>query len=247
MPADFSVHGASTDWLINITLVFVTILFVIMVGWMLIACVRFTRKHPARPSTGDSTNATTAKLGVAALIFLGVDGNLFVNSTLDLERTIWNFGKALSHPDAVRIEVNARQWAWDVRYAGPDGAFNSKDDIVTTNDMRVPVGVPVVMQLGASDVLHSLYIPNMRVKQDVIPGNITWAWFQAKGLGEFEIGCAQHCGNQHYQMRGKLTVLTREDFAAWATTASQNSAAAFNPEDGEAHWGWPWQEPPHGR
>ena len=69
------------------------------------------------------------------------------------------------------------------RYAGPDGKFNTRDDIVTTNDMRVPVGVPVLLQLAASDVLHSFSLPNFRIKQDAVPGMINRLWFQAKETG----------------------------------------------------------------
>src|SRR5581483_7940233 len=101
----------------------------------------------------------------------------------------------------VRIEVNAHQWAWDVRYTGPDGKFNTADDVTSLNEITVPVDAPVILELASTDVVHSLYIPNLRIKQDVVPGTLTKAWFQATETGQFEIGCAQHCGTHHYKMR----------------------------------------------
>ena len=89
----------------------------------------------------------------------------------DINKVFWNFDEVEQRPDAVRIEVNAHQWAWDARYAGPDGKFNTKDDIVTLNDIRVPVDTPVLLQLASTDVIHSFYLPNFRVKQDAVPGH----------------------------------------------------------------------------
>lgn len=242
MPRDVSKHGALIDSLINTTLVLVTILFVIMVVWMAIAWVRHGRGHPAEYTDGTSKGWTTAKIGIAAAIFFGVDGNLFVNSTMDLHNTIWNFKAADAAPGAVRIEINAHQWAWDARYAGPDGKFATADDIVSLNDIRVPVNTPIVMQIGAVDVLHSLYIPNLRIKQDAVPGTINWAWFEASEPGDFEIGCAQHCGTSHYKMRGAIKVLSRSDYDKWSKEASANAVRAYNPDDETAQWGWAWKE-----
>jgi cytochrome c oxidase subunit 2 len=127
------------------------------------------------------------------------------------------------------------------RYAGPDGQFGTADDIVTTNDIRVPVGQPVLIQLASTDVIHSLYLPNLRVKRDAVPGMVNGLWFQAEQVGEFEIACAQHCGPNHYKMRGVLTVLSREGYQQWLRTSSAVAARGFDPEDREAQWGWPWR------
>lgn len=243
MPHDASLHGWKTDRLINMTLVFVTILFAIMVVWLLSACfLHSEKKHRAEHTDGTSRRWTAAKLLVSAVIFLGVDGNLFVNSTMDLSQTIWNFKGALAHPRAVRIELNARMWAWQARYAGPDAQFNTRDDVVVLNDLKVPVDAPVVFQIASTDVLHSLYIPNLRVKQDAVPGTVNWAWFQAKETGEFEIGCAQHCGMGHYKMRGTITVLPADEYDRWVKEASAAAERAYDPDNEAAHWGWAWKD-----
>src|SRR5262249_45744572 len=156
---------------------------------------------------------------------------LWIKSTKDLNGIFWNFQGKESEGKALRIEVNAHQWAWAARYAGPDGLFNTADDIVTLNDIRVPVGTPILVQLASTDVIHSFYLPNFRIKQDAMPGMINRLWFEAKETGQFDIACAQHCGVNHYKMKGRLTVLSPEDYAAWAASASQNSSLAYDAKD----------------
>ncbi|MEK6608334.1 MAG: cytochrome C oxidase subunit II [Myxococcota bacterium] len=241
LPHDASVNGHLIDWLINSTSVFVGLLFAIMVIWMLWACIKHGADHPAEYDHGDGKHHITVALSISAAIFFVVDGNLFYNAMVDVRGQFWNFDKPESHPQAVRIEVNAHQWAWDARYAGPDGRFNTADDIVTLNDLRVPVGTPVLVQLASTDVIHSLYLPNFRIKQDAMPGMINRMWFQAKETGEFDIACAQHCGVAHYKMKGQLTVLPRSDYDAWVGRASAISSVAFDAKDDKAHWGWAWK------
>jgi cytochrome c oxidase subunit 2 len=94
--------------------------------------------------------------------------------------------------------------------------------------------------MKAKDVVHSFYLPNFRVKQDVLPGVETRLWFQAKIAGAYEIGCAQHCGASHYRMRGILTAEPADAFDAWMRAAAADAARSYDPADVEAHWGWPW-------
>src|SRR5581483_9476179 len=98
----------------------------------------------------------------------------------------------------------------------------------------------VLLELTSADVIHDFYLPNFRLKQDVIPGRVTRLTFTAKEIGEFEIACSQFCGVNHYKMRGLLRVLSLDDYRRWASLASANARAAFDPQDAPAHWGWPW-------
>jgi cytochrome c oxidase subunit 2 len=246
MPHDASVDGHRIDWLINVTSVFVVILFIIMCVWMLYASLKHNQTHTAEYDHGNSRHAVTVALGISAVIFFVVDGNLFVNATIDLSKAFWNFPEVEARGDVLRIEVNAHQWAWDARYAGPDGIFSSRDkpssdDVVTLNDIRVPVGTPVLIQLASTDVIHSFFLPNFRVKQDAMPGMVNRLTFEAKETGEFDIGCAQHCGTNHYKMKARLTVLSKEDFARWVKEQSELSARAFEPK-ADTNWGWAWKE-----
>lgn len=241
LPRDVSQEGHRIDGLIRITGLFVAILFVIMCVWMVMAVIKHNKNHEAEYDHGDARHQVRFAAGLSALIFFVVDGNLWVNSTLDVNSTFWNFEKAESTPGAVRIEINAHQWAWDARYAGRDGKFNTADDIVTLNDIRVPVGAPVILELASTDVIHSFWLPNLRLKQDAMPGMVNKMWFIAKDQGQVDIACTQHCGTNHYKMKGTLTILSPEDYAKWAAEASANGARAYNPDDKEAHWGWDWR------
>jgi len=259
LPRDVSVDGHRIDWLLKITLIFVTILFVIMVAWMLIAVFRHGKDHKAEYDHGDSRHAIMIGMILSAVIFFVVDGNLWVNATKDLSEAFWNFGKAERDPGAVRIEINAHQWAWDARYPGPDQRFNTADDVVTLNDLRIPIGRPVIMQLASVDVIHSFSLPNFRVKMDATPGMTNRFWFRAdpkkvKPGEQFEVGCTQHCGTNHYKMRAVLTVLSDEDYERWVKETSASSQAICTPpgpddakprvcdlSNDERNWGWRWK------
>ncbi len=240
-PFDASVEGHRIDSLMRTTLIFITALFVIMVGWMVVALVRHGRRHRAE-HPGTTRGSKVLAVAMAAVVLLVVDGNLFWHSTRDMHDVFWNFAAAESRPSAVRIEINARQWCWEARYAGPDGQFGTADDVVTLDDVRVPEGAPVVLQLTSRDVIHSFYLPHFRVKIDVVPGVIHQAWFEPRVGGEYEIACAQHCGVSHYKMKGLLTVLPRDAFDQWLARSSQIAAHAYDETDTAAHWGWPWTE-----
>ena len=239
LPRDVSLDGHRIDALLHTTLVATGILFLVMVVWMLIPL--FRRRSEAAYLPGGGKKTAAGVLGLAFGVFAVVDGNLLRHAFVDVDDHFWNFDMAEKTPGAVRVEVNAHQWAWDFRFAGPDGKFNGPDDVVVLNELRVPVGAPVVLQLAAADVVHSLYLPNFRVKQDVVPGTVTRLWFQAQEAGEFEVGCAQHCGPGHYKMRGKVVAMPRADWEAWLAGASEDARRAFQPDDAGARWGWEWR------
>lgn len=117
------------------------------------------------------------------------------------------------------IRVMAEQWLWHFKYAGPDGEFNTDDDIKTDNSAHIPLDQPVRFELTAQDVIHGFYLPDMRVHQDAVPGLTSSVWVQANKLGTYDIRCTQFCGTNHYQMRGDITVSSAGDFKAWLASA----------------------------
>jgi cytochrome c oxidase subunit II len=243
LPHDASVDGFRVDELIHFTLTAITVIFVIVGAALVWSFVRYRRDRPALYTHG-TRRSVALVVGSVAVVLLAVDGYLFVHTLTDMHAFFWNFPRAEAAEGAVRIEVNAHQWSWHVRYAGADGRFATPDDVVTTDDVRVPTGVPVVVQLASTDVIHSMYLPNFRVKQDAVPGMTTRLTFQAKEPGEYEIACAQHCGANHYKMRGILTVLSPDAYRAWLAAAAEDARRGYDPDDAEAHWGWPWRTEP---
>jgi cytochrome c oxidase subunit 2 len=178
---------------------------------------------------------------VALSIFLGVDVVAMRRSAVDLRQHFWRFPDG--DPSALRVEVTAQQWAWTFRYAGADGRFDTADDIVTLNELHVPVATPIYLKLRSKDVVHSFYLPNFRTKIDAVPGNTTRLWFEAREPGVFEIGCAQHCGVSHYKMRAQLFATSAEDFNRWLARAAADSALRRDtgpPAAVPAADGWDW-------
>lgn len=141
-----------------------------------------------------------------------------------ISRRIWSEIKERMPADALQIQVTGEQFAWNIRYPGPDGKFGTADDILTLNQLHFPVGKPVVAELTSKDVIHSFFLPEFRVKQDAVPGMKTKIWFEALRVGNWEIACAELCGLGHFRMKGFVTVDTPEDYEKWL--AEQAAAAA---------------------
>jgi cytochrome c oxidase subunit 2 len=114
------------------------------------------------------------------------------------------------------VSVAAKQFNWDIGYPGADGKLGTEDDLKFDNDIHVPVNKIVRLHLTANDVIHSLFIPNLRFKQDAVPGRTILAWFEATKPGKYELPCAELCGFGHSGMKGWLHVHTAEDYGKWA-------------------------------
>jgi cytochrome c oxidase subunit 2 len=130
------------------------------------------------------------------------------------------YADKLHRPAAPPIaEVTGRQFEWRVRYAGVDQVLGTRDDVFTVNDLHVPKGEDVVIIIKSQDVLHSFFLPNLRVKQDVVPGMKQAVWFRALEEGSFDIVCAELCGWGHYKMKGRITVEDRSVFDQYLARA----------------------------
>jgi cytochrome c oxidase subunit II len=237
--ADISQDGWRADGLFWYT----TALGVIAFTLVVLALVYSAWKYRAGPGvralyTHGTDRKSFAVTGVlAALVFVTIDMNLVRVSQRDIKEATYAWPTA---PDTVRVEVMPQQWAWNFRYAGPDGVFNTADDVVTFNELRVPAGHPVMLNLKAKDVIHSFYLPNFRLKQDANPGAITRSWFKALRTGDYEIACSQMCGWAHYKMKGDLIVLSDADFSRWMKEAEGDARRRYDPADTEQMWGWEW-------
>lgn len=146
-------------------------------------------------------------------------------------------------PGALPVEITAQQFAWNFRYPGPDGKFGrtdpslvsassgnpvgldlndptAKDDVVVPV-LVVPVGHEVELQLRSQDVIHSFYVRELRLKQDLVPGMLIPIHFTANEIGEYEIACAELCGLGHYRMRSCMQVVSQADYDKWLASGGQ--------------------------
>ncbi len=111
---------------------------------------------------------------------------------------------------AIDIKVIAKQWLWQFQY---DNGVNE------IGVLTVPEKVPVRLLMTSEDVIHAFFVPDFRIKSDVVPGTYTTVWFQALGVGEHDIYCTQYCGTSHAKMLAKVKVLSREDWDSWRKAA----------------------------
>jgi cytochrome c oxidase subunit II len=244
LPALASAHGGQIDGLIGWMHVFMLILFVGWGGFFAYALVRFRRsRHPVANYTGVKSHASSySEIGVAV-----VEAILLFGFAIP----IWAARVDRMPPasEALVVQVTGEQFAWNVHYAGPDRVFGrtdiklldlqanplgldrtdpaAKDDVTTLNQLYLPANRPIIVRLRSKDVIHSFGVPELRVKQDAIPGLTIPIWFvptvttaemrARTGNAEFqyEIACAQLCGLGHYRMRGFVTVQTAEEFQKW--------------------------------
>jgi len=247
LPINSASHGLMIDYMIGWTHWLMLILFV---GWgiyLIIAIIKFSSKYnPKADYNGvQSHYSQYAEYGVIifeAFLLIGLSIPLYSQLKTSLP----------NDNEVYHVRVIAQQFAWNIHYPGADGKFGStniqlvdeelnpigldrgsafgSDDIVTLNQMHLPVNKQVMIHLSSKDVIHSFGIPEMRIKQDAIPGMtipffftpiMTSAEFLDKikgtvrdGMG-YEIACAQLCGNSHYRMRGYVTIDTETEYETW--------------------------------
>lgn len=123
--------------------------------------------------------------------------------------------------DELVVEVVGRQYWWEVRYPQPGDA----DTVVTANEIHVPVGRPVSLTLRSEDVIHSLWVPRLHGKTDMIPGRTNVAWLRADEPGEYRGQCAEYCGRQHTWMALYVVAEPEEEFRAWLARQRRPAAA----------------------
>jgi cytochrome c oxidase subunit 2 len=125
----------------------------------------------------------------------------------------------LSQKGGLSIDVTGYQWWWDVRYNDVDAS----NIFTTANEIHIPVGVPVMFNLRANDVIHSFWVPNLAGKKDLIPGKISTIWLQADKPGVYRGQCAEYCGLQHARMALWIVAEPQDQFNAWRQNQTQGS------------------------
>jgi cytochrome c oxidase subunit 2 len=216
--------------------------FVAIVLFMAYCVYRF-RHQPGRQATYEPESkrlelwlTVVTGVGVAAMLTPG----LFV----------WQ--QFITVPeDATDIEIFGQQWQWSFRLPGSDGKLGTSDArlvspdnplgvsredpkaqddvIIEGGELRLPVGKPVKALLRSVDVIHNFYVPEMRAKMDMVPGQVSYIWFTPTRTGTFEILCAELCGLGHSQMRGTLVVQEQKDYQAWLQGQASRTLARLAP------------------
>ena len=232
-PVGASASAAWIDHQFAVTFILMGIVFVAAQGALGLFVWQYRDRGATQPVHYSHGNAKLEIIWtvLTAVLFIGL--NLMGSRVWATER--------FDPPEvgAVPVEATGLQFAWYFRYPGPDGKYGrtkaeledasaggesavgldpsdaaSKDDIVS-GTMYIPVNREVDLALRAQDVIHSLFIPSMRFKQDAVPGLIIHMHFRPIQTGDYEIACAELCGLGHYKMHGMLKVVSQEEFDKW--------------------------------
>jgi cytochrome c oxidase subunit 2 len=214
LPGAASSYAADLDRIFYVILAITGLIFVGVQAALVYFMIRYRGREGRRAFYIEgSTKAEVIWTVIPAVIIVGI---------AVASQTVWSKVKDPSHfpTAALEVSVEARQFAWAITYPGADAELGTDDDYVRYNEMRVPVNRPVVFNLTSVDVVHSFFVPAFRIKQDAVPGLNLRAWFEATEVGEYELACAELCGVAHGLMKGKIVVLSEDEFQSWAAEQS---------------------------
>lgn len=191
-------------WLFLVVSVIVWIAVAVALG---LALWRRNRQAFAERPHGEprKVRVVAAAAGLTVVVLFGL-----VVASVTASRSITTFPDPASRP--IVVEVVGHQWWWDFRYIdeATGGSFR------TSNELRIPVGRPVVVQVTSRDVIHSFWVPNLHGKIDLVPGRTNTIWFSADAPGEYRGQCAEFCGLQHAKMAFLVVAEGNDAFEAWA-------------------------------
>lgn len=199
MPVAASTQAARTDGIFLLLIALSGVIIAIVLCLVITFAIRYRRGSKAPRGEMPKLMSRQFEIGwTAATVFVA----FFV--------FWWTASSQLSEfippANALEIHVVAKQWMWKTQHA--EGARE-------IDALHVPIATPVKLIMTSQDVIHSFFVPAMRMKQDVVPGRYTQTWFTATKLGTFHILCAEFCGTRHSAMAGEVVVMTQEDYGGW--------------------------------
>lgn len=237
-PAGASAQAPALDHEFKIAFLVLGGLFVAAQMALALAVLPSRRRANALYHRGDWRLEACWTLAIAALFFwFNLSGE-----------KLWSRMMMHGSPSgALQVEVTGTQFQWYFRYPGTDGLFGRTDtqkfarpeegnplgidpsdaagqDDVVSAALVLPADRDVELILRAQDVIHSVFIPAMRFKQDAVPGMTIHAHLRPVAIGNYEIACAELCGTGHYRMRALVRVVSQEQFAAWIKTQQEAKA-----------------------
>ena len=208
-PQQASEQAATIDAL-YFFLVAVTGLFALLIAILVVVfAIKFHRKH--EDQVGEAIHGSLALELLWTIIPLGITMVMFA----------WGaqvfFHMTRPPKGAMEIWVVGKQWMWKAQHM--DGARE-------INELHVPIGRPVKLIMGSEDVIHSFFIPDFRVKADVVPGRYNTLWFTASKPGKYHIFCTQYCGTKHSNMIGWVTAMEPSEYQTWLSGGAAGGTMA---------------------
>ena len=231
LPIQGSAHAGEIDQIIVLVHWLMAILFIGWGAFFIYTLIRFRASANPKADYGGVKSHVSRYLEIAIAV---IEAVLLIAFAIPAWANRVN--EFPPEAESTVIHMIGKQFEWHSHYPGLDGRFgrrdislitptnaigldrsdpNGADDIATINQMNLPVNKPVIVYLSSQDVIHSMGIAGMRVKQDAIPGMQIPVWWTPTVTGEFEVNCSQLCGLGHYRMRAAVTVQTEAEFNAW--------------------------------
>ena len=227
-PEAISEHGGRVDSQFMITIIVVGVAFTaaqVGLGWVVF---KFRDNADAQRATYSHGNNRLE------VVWTVVTAIIFISLAVMGQRVWASLNLHSAPPGSLQVEVVAQQFSWNFHYAGKDNVFgrtdpnliddsalnyvglddtdpNAKDDSVVST-LAIPVNRPVELILRSKDVTHSFFVPQLRFKQDLVPGMNIHVHFTATKVGKYELACAELCGMNHYKMKSYMLVLPENEF-----------------------------------
>jgi cytochrome c oxidase subunit II len=202
-----------------------TPIFIIVVVLMLMGIFRRPRGERAHPPLGERfviiAGVIVPAIVLVVMLVVSLDTILALNATSQ-GLTVQRDGNPNSSSDALTIRMTGFRWWWEVDY--PDHGIRD------ANELHIPVGEPVRLELLSADVIHSFWVPELHGKMDMIPGLTNIFWIQADRPGVYRGQCAEFCGVQHALMAFMLVATPREEFDEWIAERQRPTPEPDTPE-----------------
>jgi len=187
--------------------------FVAVMAALLLSIVRGINNRSKQEAELSSDRALASGVGASAGLNV-LTLMLLLVASIVTGRTV---GSTLAGSSAVTVAITGHQWWWEIQY---EDAVPSRR-VVTANELHIPINRPVVLKVTSRDVIHSVWVPNLQGKRDLIPGYTTAIWLQANRTGVFRGQCAEFCGMQHAHMAFDVIAESDRDFEAWLEAMRQ--------------------------
>jgi len=199
MPVQASAQAVPIDWMWNWQVIAISSLFALIVVPIFYSIVVFRRRM------GDTSDAEHIEGNTPLEIAWTVIPLIIVITFAYMGAYSLGESRRITDPEAMIVKVTARQFSWTYEY--PDGFVSS--------ELHLPVWKQVILKMEAVDVIHSFWVPEFRVKQDVVPGRVTEYRITPNLIGSYKVRCAELCGSNHAFMEGPVIVSSQTDYDLW--------------------------------
>ncbi len=241
LPRNVNMFGHEIDFIFYLILWLTGVTAVAVFSVMIYFLVKY-RARPGIPAIHSHGNNALEVIWTTIPVFIFLALAIYGNEQ-------WTQMRLRTPPaNALPVAVVGEQFGWNVRYPGPDGKLGKMvaskvgkdnpfgidpadpeglDDFTTYNDIVFPLNRPVRLYLGSKDVIHAFYVPEFRLYQDMVPGRVyDFVWLKAEATGNFQLACNQLCGQGHYKMFGKLSVVEEADYQTWVKSKTPTPTAS---------------------